>query len=87
MAAWQIEGRDALSATAKSKNASTVGWNQGDMVVNWGAGDATSGDRTAPQSGSLAGAIGLGSGRVSGGAILVAVAIIAGALLWKRLSH
>jgi hypothetical protein len=69
------------AASSKSDSAGyvTSPFNAGDFVVNWGDGDATTGDRTAPASGSLAGAVGGASAP-----LLIAGAIILGALLWKR---
>lgn len=55
-------------------------WASGDFVVSW-AGDAKSGDRTAPAGGSVAGALGSGSLLVPA---LAAVAIVVAAFAWKR---
>lgn len=86
-----------LPGIASSSSAAAVGgtaqipWYQGDMVVNFGSGDVRTGDRTAPAPlGTVApggGAAGIGA-QIGGAssntlALVAAVVILGGALLWK----
>lgn len=77
----EIPKIDFRSASDATGGTFASPWYQGDQVVSY-AGDARSGDRTAPAAGSLAGAVG-GSGLKL--PLIAAAVIVGGALLWKRL--
>jgi hypothetical protein len=70
-----------LSSSAESRGGEALSpWYQGDQVVSY-AGDARSGDRTAPAAmGSIAGAVGPSLAIP----LAIAAAILIGALAWKR---
>jgi hypothetical protein len=88
-----MAGMPPLSLSSTSSSAAMGGtmaspWYQGDQVVSY-AGDARSGDRTAPPplSASPAGIV-AGAASGLGGPLLIGGAILVGVLLWKRLrSH
>jgi hypothetical protein len=62
-------------------------WYQGDIVLNTGSGDARTGDRTAPAPAGAITADGIatlgGSGGFGSREILIAGAIVMGAVLWR----
>ena len=64
---------------AKSEGFTTSNWYQGDMVNAWGDGDVKTGAREQGNEG------GAGIGGIPMD-VLIAGAIIIGAVLWKRLS-
>jgi hypothetical protein len=77
------------SSSAARGGTNATPWYQGDFVTSF-AGDARSGDRTAPPPlsvGSADGAIGTGvptmAAAKSNPSLLIAGAILIGALLWK----
>lgn len=84
-----------LPGIASSSQAAAVGgtaqipWYQGDQVVNFGAGDVRTGDRTAPAPlgtvtpGGAAQSIGGAIGASNAWPLVAAGVILVGALLWK----
>jgi hypothetical protein len=71
----------SATATSGAQNSGDTAspWYQGDMVNVWGDGDIATGSRDQ-------GTPGASLGGLSGTHLLIAGAIIVGALLWKKLS-
>lgn len=63
---------------AKSEGMTTTPWYQGDMIVNWADGELRTGTKTQGAAPGVLGSIPTEA--------LIAVAIVIGALLWKKLS-
>jgi hypothetical protein len=75
----EVPKLDFRSASSAQGGNTSTPWYQGDFVTSF-AGDARSGDRTAPGAGSAAGAVGASLSLP----LLIGAAIIFGALLWRR---